>query len=71
MKRQYANSSSDAIPVYADSAQSQRIGKLYSGSACQCIGEEDGQAIILYKISTIGSGVFKVGFADAAGISAM
>jgi len=70
MKKQYANSTSGAIPVFADSAQSQKIGRLFSGSSCVCIGEEEGLAIILYKISTAGSGIFKVGFADAAGITA-
>jgi len=62
----YSNKSTGSIPVYADSAQAQRIGKLFAGSTCLCIGEEDGQAIILYKVRTGVPEVFKVGFADAA-----
>ena len=68
MKKVYANTTSGAIPVYADSARSQRIGRLFAGSSCQCIGEEDGLAIILYKVSTGIPVVTKVGFADAAGV---
>ena len=67
MEKMYCNSTSNEIPVYADSAQSLRIGKLYAGSSCQCIGEEEGLAIILYRIS---AGVTKVGFADPAGVRA-
>ena len=68
MKEIYQNSASSAIPVYADSRQSQQIGRLFAGSSCQCIGEQDGLAIILYKVSVGGPGAFKVGFADAAGV---
>jgi len=62
----YSNSTPSAIPVYADSAKSQRIGKLFAGSSCQYIGEENGLAIILYKISAGMPMIFKVGFADFA-----
>jgi len=68
MKKIYQNAASNAIPVYADSAKSQKVGKLFAGSSCLCIDEQDGLAIILYKTSTSGNGVCKVGFADAAGI---
>jgi len=68
MKKIYQNSASGAIPVYADSAKSQQIGKLYKGSSCLCIDEQDGLAIILYKVSTAGGGVSKVGYADAKGV---
>ena len=53
-----------AIPVYADSAMSQQIGKLYSRSACRRIGEHEGLAIVLYKIRTGVSDAFKVGFVE-------
>jgi len=65
MKEIYQNSASSAMPVYADSRKLQQIGKLYAGSSCLCIGEQDDLAIILYKVSVGGPGVFKVGFADA------
>jgi len=68
MKKTYQNAAPGAIPVYADSAKSQQIGKLFAGSSCLCIDEQDGLAIILYKVSTAGSGITKVGFADAAGV---
>jgi len=68
MKKIYQNPESNAIPVFADSAQSQKIGKLYAGSSCVCIDEHDGLAIVLYKVGTVGAGVCKVGFADAKGI---
>jgi len=68
MEKMYSNPTSGAIPVYADSAQSQKIGRLFAGSSCQCIGEENGLAIILYKVSVGTPGVTKVGFADPAGL---
>jgi len=66
MKRIYTNFMADRLPVYADSAMQQVIGTLYKGSTCECIGEQQGKAIILYKISRLGD--YKVGFADAQGI---
>ena len=68
MTKMYSNVTSGAIPVYADSAKSQRIGKLFAGSTCLCIGEENGLAIILYKVRRGIPEVSKVGFADAAGV---
>ena len=68
MERMYSNSTPSAIPVYADSAQTHKIGKLFAGSSCQCIGEENGLAIILYKISAGIPVISKVGFADFAGV---
>jgi len=68
MEKLYSNSTSGAIPVYADSAKTQKIGKLFAGSSCRYIGEENGLAIILYKVSTGVPAVSKVGFADAAGV---
>ena len=68
MKKVYQNVAPDAIPVYADSAKSQQIGKLFGKSSCICIDEQDGLTIILYKVSIAGGGVSKVGFADAAGM---
>ena len=65
MKRIYQDPASRSMPVYADTTMSQQIGRLFAGSSCDCIGEKDGLAIILYKISNAPS--FKVGFADAAG----
>ena len=64
----YRNETASAIPVYADSAKSQQIGNLFAGISCPCIGEQNGLAIIMFKICTAGDGVFKVGFADAAGL---
>ena len=61
----YMNPTSSAMPVYADSAKAQQIGKLFAGSSCPCIGEKNGLAIVLFKVCTAGAGVFKVGFADA------
>jgi len=68
MKKMYSNMTPSAIPVYADSAKSQKIGKLFAGSSCQCIGEKDGLAIVLYKVSAGAPAISKVGFADAEGI---
>jgi len=69
-KRLYSNATHAAIPVYADSAQSHKIGRLFAGSSCRCIGEEDGLAIIMYKVKTGVPEVSKVGFVDAAEILA-
>ena len=69
MEKMY-NPTSGAIPVYADSAQTLRIGRLFAGSSCQCIGEENGLAIILYKVSIGSPANIKVGFADPAGLRA-
>jgi len=68
MKQLYQSPASGTTPVYADSAMSLQIGRLFAGSTCACIGEEDGLAIVLYKVKVDVSGAFKVGFADAAGI---
>lgn len=68
MTRSYSNATSREIPVFADSAQSQKIGKLFSGSSCLCIGEKDELAIILYKVSAGDTANYKVGFADPTGI---
>jgi len=68
MEKMYSNPNTSAIPVYADSAQSQKIGRLFAGSSCQCIGEENGLAIILYKVSIGAPVITKVGFADPAGL---
>jgi len=68
MNQIYQNSASNAIPVYADSGKAQQVGRLFAGSSCLCIGEQDGLAILLYKINVGTPGSFKVGFADAAGI---
>ena len=68
MRKIYQNPASGEIPVFADSTQAHRIGKLYAGSSCVCIGEEGGLAIVLYKIGVGADGATKVGFADAAGI---
>jgi len=68
MKKIFQNSAFSAIPVYADSAQSQQIGKLFARSSCLCIGERDGLAIVLYKVKKGMPDAFKVGFVDAAGM---
>ena len=68
MKQIYQNAASSEIPVYADSRQSQQIGRLFARSSCLCIGKHDGLAIVLYKVGAGSPGVFKVGFADAAGV---
>lgn len=70
MKKVYSNTTTSAIPVYADSAQSMKIGRLFAGSSCLCIGEDNGLAIILYKVNANVPTTTKVGFADAAGIGA-
>lgn len=62
----YANPMQENLPVYADSKMTLKIGILFKGSACQCIGTQGDTAIILYKVSN--SGNFKVGFADPCGI---
>ena len=66
MRKNYKNPSADALPVYADSKMTQKIGDLSKGGSCQCIGEQDGAAIVLYKV--LSSGVYKVGFADPKGV---
>ena len=68
MKKLYQNQASGTTPVYADSARTMAIGKLFPGKTCTCIGEQDGLAIVLYKISTDIPMIFKVGFADTAGV---
>lgn len=68
MNQLYTNSTAERLPVYADSSMQQVIGALYKGSTCQCIGEQKGMAIILYKINKLGD--YKVGFAEAQGIHA-
>jgi len=68
MKRIYQTPGPGTMPVYADTAMSQQIGRLFAGSSCTCIGEADGLAIVLYRIRTAPDS-FKVGFADPAGIS--
>ena len=62
----YTNPVEGTLPVYADSGMTHKIGTLFKGSTCQCIGEHNDMAIVLYKISELGN--FKVGFADPAGI---
>ncbi|MDR2686583.1 MAG: hypothetical protein LBB75_02435, partial [Oscillospiraceae bacterium] len=42
------------------------IGKLFARSSCLCIGEQDGLAIVLYKVKVGIPEAFKVGFVDAA-----
>jgi len=44
MKQLYQGPESSATPVYANSAMSQQIGRLFAGSSCFCIGEEGGLA---------------------------
>jgi len=63
----YQSPASGETPVYADTAMSKQIGKLFAGSSCVCIGEEDDLAIVMFKIAT-NPCVYKVGFANAAGI---
>ena len=69
MKKVYQNPAPGAIPVYADSAKSQQIGRLFARSSCQCIGEQDGLAIVLYKVKVGVPEGFKVGFVDAAPVA--
>ena len=64
MTSSYQYSAPSTVPVYADTAKSQRVGKLFAGSSCRCVGKQDDLAIILYRINM--SGIFKVGFAEAA-----
>ena len=66
MEQRYTNSTAERLPVYADSSMLQVIGSLYEGSCCQCIGEQKGLAIILYKINRMGD--YKVGFAEFQGV---
>lgn len=66
MRKEYKSDKGSATPVYADSSKKQKVGEIFPGSTCQCIGEQEGLAIVLYKIS--GTGTLKVGFADATGV---
>ncbi|MCL2106828.1 MAG: hypothetical protein FWH26_07230 [Oscillospiraceae bacterium] len=68
MEQRYTNSTAGRLPVYADSSKRQLVGSLYKGSTCQCIGEQKGMVIILYKINMLGD--YKVGFAEARGVKA-
>ena len=70
MQKLYQNTTSGAIPVFADSTKSQQIGKLFAGSSCLCLGEQHGLAIILYKVNVGAPSASKVGFVDAAGVQA-
>ena len=62
----YVNPMEGNLPVYADSSMTHKIGTLYKGRTCQCLGEHNNMAVILYKINE--AGAFKVGFADPRGI---
>ena len=63
MKR-FVNTSGNELVIYADSKLTIKVGMLYRDSACYCIMEHDGTAVVLYKVSS--NGVFKVGFTDYA-----
>lgn len=65
MEKIFQNSTKSAIPVYADSARSQQIGKLYAKSSCACISEQDAHMIILYRTGVGASNTYKVGFVAA------
>lgn len=60
--KKFVNTSGKTLNVYADSHLKKKIGALYKGSECNCIGEVDGKAILLYKV--IAKGISKVGFTD-------
>ena len=66
--RTYVNPMEGQLPIYADSDMTHKIGSLFKGSTCQCVGEQNNMAIVLYKISEAGK--YKVGFADPQGIQA-
>ena len=58
----FKNTSGKTINVYADSTLKKKIGTLFAGSSCYCIGEISGKAILLYSVS--GTSTKKVGFTD-------
>jgi hypothetical protein len=60
--KKFVNTSGRNLNVYADSNMKKKIGALYKGSECNCIGEIEGKAILLYKV--IAKGISKVGFTD-------
>jgi hypothetical protein len=66
MRKTYKAPAGAATPVYADNKKTTKIGEIFAGSTCQCLGEQDDAAIVLYKVNA--TGVYKVGFADPKGV---
>jgi len=62
MMKEFKNTSGKELAIYADSALKDKVGTLFAGSSCSCIGQVDGKAILLYSVS--GSTVKKVGFTN-------
>lgn len=60
--KSFKNTSGKTLNVYADSKLREKIGSLFAGSSCVCIGEIDGKAILRYKVTA--TGAYKVGFTD-------
>lgn len=58
----YKNKTGKALPVYADTKLSTKIGTLNKDATCKSFGEFEGRAVLLYKI--VSTGVYKVGFTD-------
>jgi Flp pilus assembly protein TadD len=66
MRKTYKAPAGAATTVYADSKMTAKVGEIFAGSTCQVIGEQDGAAIVLYKVAA--TGAYKVGFADPKGV---
>jgi len=62
MMKEFKNTSGKELAIYADSALKDKVGTLFAGSSCNCIGQIDGKAILLYSVS--GTSVKKVGFTN-------
>ncbi|MCL2508143.1 MAG: C40 family peptidase [Oscillospiraceae bacterium] len=61
-EKTFKNTSGKEINVCADSAMTVKVGSLFDGSTCSCIGKVGDNAILFYKV--VPTGVYKVGFTD-------
>jgi len=61
--KQFVNTSERALPIYADSTLTTKVGKLYQGSVCKCVLVQDTLVALLYRVS---ANVYKIGFTDYA-----
>jgi hypothetical protein len=58
----FKNTSGKTLNIYADSTLKDKVGTLFAGSSCTCIGEIANRAIIRYVVAS--TGAHKVGFTD-------
>lgn len=58
----FKNTSGKTLNIYADSTLKDKVGTLFAGSSCACIGEIANRAILRYMVTS--TGAYKVGFTD-------